>query len=401
MKKMISRIISMACCLFLLFEQTVCAEKETVEELDSLYAISAVLLDGDSGRVLYEKNGYEVRAMASTTKIMTCIVTLESSDIEGVVTVSKRAARQPKVHLGMQEGQKFKVSDLLYSLMLESHNDSAVAIAEYVGGSVEGFAALMNKKAKELGCADTYFITPNGLDESVEVDGEKKIHSTTAADLAKIMKYCVYDSEKRDKFLEITRTTSYSFSDAEGKGSYSCNNHNTFLQMMDGALSGKTGFTNDAGYCYVGALERDGKRFIVALLGCGWPNNKSYKWSDTKKLMNYGLNAYKYREIGEDNYNLPDMCVTNGKQDAVSLVTDAKKENMLLRNDEKVNVTARYIRQADAPIKKGDKAGAIQYTLGDTVLSEYSVYFGESVAPKSVSDYMEVVWKSFLQLKNK
>lgn len=398
MKKIISRIISFAICLFLLFEQTVYAENESVEEPDSLYSISAVLLDGESGRVLYEKNGYEIRAMASTTKIMTCIVALESSNIEGIATSSKRAARQPKVHLGMREGQKFMVKDLLYSLMLESHNDSAVAIAEYVGGSVEGFADLMNKKAKELGCTDSFFITPNGLDESMEVDGKQKVHSTTAADLAKIMKYCVFDSEKKDEFLAITRTASHSFSDVEGTSSYSCNNHNAFLQMMDGVLSGKTGFTNDAGYCYVCALEKDGKRFVVALLGCGWPNNKSYKWADTKKLMNYGLDAYEYKEIGEDKYELPTVRVTNGKQDVVSLVTDAKKECMLLHNEEVVSIKVRYVKQADAPIKKGDKAGVIQYMLGNTVLSEYPVCFSESVACKTLSDYMKIVWKSFLQL---
>lgn len=398
MKKLVSRIIVAVFCLFLLFEQTVYAEKEPVEEPDSLYAISAVLLDGDSGRVLYEKNGYEVRPMASTTKIMTCILALESSDVGGVVTASKRAARQPKVHLGMREGQQFVVKDLLYSLMLESHNDSAVAIAEYVGGSVEGFADLMNKKARELGCTESFFITPNGLDECKEYDGKNKVHSTTAVELAKIMRYCLFESDKREEFIEITRTASHSFSDAEGKGSYSCNNHNAFLQMMDGALSGKTGFTNDAGYCYVGALERDGKRFIVALLGCGWPNNKSYKWSDTKKLMNYGLDAYEYREIGEDYYELPKVLVTNGKQEVVSLVTDAKKECLLLRDEENVVVKVRYVRQADAPIKKGDKAGVIQYMLGETVLSEYNVYFDENVECKSLLDYVKIVWKSYLQL---
>ena len=397
MKKVISRIISFAICLFLLLEQTAHAENELVEEPDSLYSLGAVLLDGDSGRVLYEKNGYEIRPMASTTKIMTCIVALESSDIEGIATASKRAARQPKVHLGMREGQTFVVKDLLHSLMLESHNDSAVAIAEYVGGSVEGFANIMNKKAKELGCRDTFFITPNGLDESVESEGKQKVHSTTATDLAKIMKYCVFDSEKKDKFLEITRTTSYSFSDVEGTSSYSCTNHNAFLQMMDGVLSGKTGFTNDAGYCYVCALEREGKRFVVALLGCGWPNNKTYKWSDAKKLLNYGLDAYDYREVGEDNYELPTVHVTNGKQDTVPLVTDAKKECMLLRADENVSVKVRYIRQADAPIEKGDKAGVIQYMLGNTVLSEYTVCFGESVACKTLPDYVKIVWDSFLQ----
>ena len=270
------------------------APKET-----ELFAKSAVLLDGDSGRVLYNKDGNTPMPMASTTKIMTLIVVLENAELSDVVTVSKKAAGQPKVHLGMQEKQQFLLEDLCYSLMLESHNDSAVALAEHAGGSVEGFAAMMNEKARDLGCTNTYYITPNGLDSSVTVDGKEKIHSTTAEELAKIMRYCIMISPCKEKFLEITRTQSRSFTDVSGKSSYSCNNHNAFLQMMEGAISGKTGFTGKAGYCYVGALERDGKTFIVALLACGWPNNKTYKWKDTRKLMEYGIENYDYREVFE------------------------------------------------------------------------------------------------------
>ena len=156
---------------------------------------------------------------------------------------------------------------------------------------------MMNQKARDIGCFDTYFITPNGLDAVVNDTG--KIHSTTAADLAKIMAYCVTDSPAKDQFLEITRTLGYDFTDAEGKRSFHCNNHNAFLGMMEGALSGKTGFTGNAGYCYVGALQRDGKTYVVALLACGWPNNKSYKWSDTKTLMNYGLENYEYCSLAD------------------------------------------------------------------------------------------------------
>ena len=144
------------------------------------------------------------------------------------VTVSSYAASMPKVRLGMTTEDTFYLKDLLYSLMLESHNDSAVAIAEHIGGSVEGFADMMNKKAEELGCQDTYFITPNGLD----AQDEKGIHGTTAADLARIMSYCI----KNETFLEITRTASYSFSNIAGTKTYSCNNHNAFLQMMDLSL---------------------------------------------------------------------------------------------------------------------------------------------------------------------
>ena len=129
----------------------------------SLYAKSAVLMDAENGRVLYEKNGYEHMPNASTTKIMTCILALEQGDLESEVKVSSYAASMPQVRLGMSKEDSFLLKDLLYSLMLESHNDSAAAIAEHIGGSVEGFAAKMNQKARELGCKDTYFITPAAL----------------------------------------------------------------------------------------------------------------------------------------------------------------------------------------------------------------------------------------------
>ncbi len=128
-------------------------------------------MDADSGRVLYGKEEETVLPMASTTKIMTCILALENGSLTDEVEASSHAASQPQVHLGMNKGDRFCLEDLLYSLMLESHNDSAVAIAEHIGGSVEGFAELMNEKAGEIGCTDTHFITPNGLDAVEVVDG--------------------------------------------------------------------------------------------------------------------------------------------------------------------------------------------------------------------------------------
>ena len=163
-------------------------------------------------------------------------------------------------------------------------------MAEGVAGSVEKFAEKMNAKAAEIGCKDTHFITPNGLDAK-DAEG---VHSTTAKDLAKIMRYCIMISTEKETFLEVTRAKEYQFQDTEKKRSFSCHNHNAFLDMMDGALSGKTGFTADAGYCYVGSLRRDKRTFIVALLACGWPNNKGYKWKDTRKLMEYGPVSYTH-----------------------------------------------------------------------------------------------------------
>ncbi|MFW5671959.1 MAG: D-alanyl-D-alanine carboxypeptidase family protein [Acetivibrio ethanolgignens] len=268
---------------------------EEIKEPDNLYALSACLMDADTGRILFEKNGEEERAMASTTKIMTLLVALEHGNLEDEVKISENAARQPDVQLNICTGEKYKLEDLLYSLMLESHNDAAVAIAEHVGGSVEGFANLMNQKAKELTLSHTHFVTPNGLDG--EDDGGK--HRTTAVELARLLSYCITESAQKEKFLEITQKSSHSFSDLEGKRQFTCNNHNAFLNMMEGALTGKTGFTGEAGYCYVGALRRDGKTFVVSLLGCGWPNNKGYKWKDTKKLMEYGIANYEKKILGK------------------------------------------------------------------------------------------------------
>lgn len=194
-----------ALVLCFLFSGPVNAQERPKES--ELYAGSACMMDAQSGRVLYEKDGYTKKPNASTTKILTCILALEQGNLSDVVTVSQRAAGQPAVHLGAREGESFLLGDLLYSLMLESHNDTAVMIAEHIGGSVEGFAQLMNQKAKSIGCENSYFITPNGLD----AEDEQGIHGMTAADLARVMRYCIMESPKKEEFLEITQTSSYSF----------------------------------------------------------------------------------------------------------------------------------------------------------------------------------------------
>lgn len=270
----------------------------------------------------------------------------------------------------------FYVKDLLYSLMLESHNDSAVILAEHVGGSREAFAEKMNEKAEELGCKDTYFITPNGLDAQEETEDGMKTHSTTAEDLARIMKYCIKDSPKAEEFLEITRTSSYSFSDVSGSRSFSCVNHNAFLTMMEGALSGKTGFTANAGYCYVGALEDQGRTFIVALLGCGWPNHKSYKWADTRKLMEYGIENYEFHSFSEavlpaipQSLPVQDGQSTALGQTAQAALTHIRQEDQkfLLRKDETMETVYEGVSALTAPVQAGEKVGELTYRVGEEI----------------------------------
>lgn len=380
------------------------AEPETViQEPEGLYAQSAVLMDADSGRILFAKNGQEERAMASTTKIMTCILALENGNLDDTVTASAIAASQPEVRLGIREGEQFQLRHLLYSLMLESHNDAAVVIAEHIGTSVEGFADMMNEKARQAGCTQTHFVTPNGLDAS----DEEGSHHTTAEDLARIMKYCVMDSPQRKAFLEITQTESYGFANLDGSRSFSCNNHNAFLKMMEGAISGKTGFTGAAGYCYVGALTRDGRTFIVSLLACGWPNNKGYKWADAKKLMTYGIDSFHYQDICRevDTGTVP---VLGGIPDgsrfygASSVRTSVEREvqeggmeegdgisgrsgrKLLLRDDDEISVRVEKADSLDAPVSRGEVAGTVEYLLGDEVLFSQNIIAEEAV---EVRDY--------------
>lgn len=341
------------------------------EEPENLYARSAVLMDADTGRILYEKNGEEVLPMASTTKIMTLLVTLENADLEGTVTVSSYAASMPDVQLNIREGERYRLKDLCYSMMLESHNDAAAAIAEHVGGSVEGFASMMNQKARDLGCYHTYFITPNGLD----AEDEQGVHSTTAEDLARIMRFCM----QNDTFLSITREPSWNFTDLDGTRSFTVNNKNAFLNMMEGALTGKTGFTNDAGYCYVGALEREGKRLIVALLACGWPGNRTWKWSDTQTLMNYGLDTYHHETIGEEMIRMEPAAVQDGRKESVELRADIGTVQMLLKEDDLFRIETDRPSELQAPVEAGEIVGTVAYYLNNEIVDIFPVYAAETV----------------------
>lgn len=369
------RIIAMILCACLLAASGFKVSGAEPPKETELYAKAAVLMDGASGRVLYEKNGYEAMANASTTKILTCILALENCETESQANVSAYAASQPKVRLGMREGQTFYLKDMLYGLMLESFNDCAVVIAEHLAGDVVGFAELMNRKAEEIGCKDTHFVTPNGLDGT----DDGGFHHTTAEDLAKIMRYCIKLSPKAAEFLEITRAGSYSFTDVDGTSSYQCSNHNAFLQMMDGALSGKTGFTGTAGYCYVGALERDGRTYIVALLACGWPNNKTYKWSDTKKLMTYGIENYAKKNMSEIQLEKPKPIPVSGGQGenigealwVMPGIGDYEgEEEFLLKEGEEITVSYRIALQLEAPVEAGADLGKVIYELDGTVIGE-------------------------------
>ncbi|MCD8325926.1 MAG: D-alanyl-D-alanine carboxypeptidase [Lachnospiraceae bacterium] len=400
-------------------------EPQTIRESD-LFSQAAVLMDAATGRVLYGKNENTVLAMASTTKIMTCIIALEYGNPEDTVTFSSYAAAQPKVKLGMSRGKQALLEDLLYSLMLESHNDTAVAIAEHIGTqqlgwdssqvadhsreesveAVEAFLKLMNEKAALLGCSNTLYLTPNGLDASLEYEDEdgqirEVFHSTTAAELARVMSYCILESPQKDKFLEITRTSVYGFTDLDSQNYYSCYNHNAFLTMMSGALSGKTGYTGRAGYCYVGALESEGRTFVAALLNCGAYGSQTKKWVDLRRLMEYGIKYYELTQV----YTKPavePIPVAGAKMEPDQFfdtyqmpvsVAGEESLSLLLAEWEDARVTVEVSEILEAPVASGTVAGTVQVSVDGELYRQFDILTEDDVEAKTERDnILYMVW---------
>ncbi len=344
----------------------------------NLYALSAVLMDAKTGRVLYDKKGDAVRAMASTTKVMTCIVALEQGDMSAVVSASANAASQPKVHMGVRVGEEYVLRDLLYALMLESYNDAAVMIAEAVSGSVEAFAEQMNEKAKEIGAMQTHFVTPNGLDAPG--------HETTAEDLAMILRYAIQNPD----FLEITQTRRYQFHDVSGRRNYQVTNHNSLFTMFPGTISGKTGYTGEAGYCYVGAVKEDEEQLIVALLGSGWPPHKTYKWADCMALFHWGFDHYKETTLLEDYEVAKSVSVSGGLASEV-VVQGVGNFSMLISPGDQVELVIRMPEVLYAPLASHTVVGSMSLEInGETVYTK-NLYTIEKIEEPS---YGRCLWEA-------
>ena len=332
--------------------------EETKELMESeLSAKSAVLIDGKTGRVLFGKNYNNKMAMASTTKIMTCIVALENASPDEVVEISKRAASMPKVHMNAIKGEKYKIGDLLYAMMLESYNDVAVAVAEGVAGSVEEFAKLMNKKAGEIGAVNTNFVTPNGLDA--------KGHFSTAYDMALIGAYAI----KNQQFLKITNTKSYSFYDCSNKRHIVVNNKDAFLNMSSDVIGIKTGFTGDAGYCFVGAVKSNNRVYVSCVLASGWPPNKTYKWRDTTKLMDYGKNNFDTKKILKNRISFP-VNIENGTKKQIIAVAIGPYKALVSKND---TVEAKTEFNYELPIKSGEKIGEVKLYINNQCVKKCKI----------------------------
>lgn len=282
-------------CILLLMPITVFADDLSLDEfsedvnINNFYEVNnsvsnepetrakhIVALDRKTMSVLYEKNAYDVTAMASTTKILTCIVAIENSSLNDIVTVSKKAASIHGSTLGIAENMQISMRDLLYGLMLHSGNDCAIAIAEHISGNVEEFSKLMNKKVEELELKNTHFVTPHGLDDNN--------HYTTAYELALLTNYAL--SNKTFKNIVNTKIATISVNGYPRNLS----NTNELLGNLNGVYGVKTGFTFNAGRCLVSACDRDNLDVIVVVLGA---DTKTIRTQDSKNIINYIYNTYE------------------------------------------------------------------------------------------------------------
>lgn len=384
MKKFILLLLFLTICL----TQTAVASATTPNKSPNpgVDAMSAILMDYETGRVLWEKNSDKPMAMASTTKIMTAIITLENGDLNDTVTVSKRASLAPEVNMDLREGEEIKLEVLLYALMLQSSNDAAVAIAEHVGGTVEDFCDMMTKKAKELGAKDTLFVTPNGLDS-----GD---HHSTAYDMALIARYAL----SIPRFIEIINTPSLTATSS--KNTHYISNKNRLLNEFQGATGVKTGFTNKAGHCFVGSAKREDMQLISVVLASGWgAKGREQKWVDTKEILKYGFDSFKYYDIIHEGDNAGSLTVERSKTPSVAFHYGDGLV-MALSEDEKskISITEEYSEIVRAPLQEGETVGTARVFLKDQLVSEIPLIASTGALRHDLKTSCEKILKEFFEM---
>lgn len=349
----ISRVLVLAICFVTVigsFIENIYAEGEFEPVNIDVSAESAVLIEASNGAIIYSKNADVRMPMASTTKIMTALVAIESGNIEREVTVSAEAVGVEGSSVYLYVGEKLKLSDLIYALMLESANDAAAAIAVELGGSIEGFADMMNDKAKQIGLEGTHFTNPHGL--------HSEEHYTTARDLALLT---VYALENPD-FLSIVSTYKKVIPLKGGEGARVLINHNKLLKQYEGCIGVKTGFTKKSGRCLVSAAERDGIRLIAVTL------NAPDDWNDHKHMLDYGFSEYECVKLvsrGELTLKLP---VVNGVFDFV--IAENCRDLYVTLKKELHDIECRFElkRFYYAPVIKNQTMGkAIFYNHGEYI----------------------------------
>lgn len=361
MNRIIKRCIAVTClCLTL----TVSASAQ--EPSPDIMAKSAIIIEAQTGKILYEKNAYEKRPPASTTKMMTLIIALEKANLADIVTTSEQASQTEGSTLWLSPGEKMKMLDLLYGMILVSGNDATVAVAEHISGSVAKFAELMNEKAAALGAKDTHFTNPNGLPDDQ--------HYSTAYDLALI----AANGYKNPTFANIVSTINRKMPWAGKNQERDLYNENKLLWQYEGGNGVKTGYTDAAGRCLVSAANRNGVQLIAVVL------DSDYMWTDSYKLLDYGFTRVSPHTLIKQGDIYKTAYVREGKTDKVALASAGDVVIAALAGERDKFTTVVETDKVTAPVYTGQKLGKVKV-----------LYEGKEVAGTDLVAVGEVERKSF------
>lgn len=370
------------------FEDTIEVTASNVSELPKTNSRRYIVYDRISKSMIIGKNEDIKSAMASTTKIMTTIVILEKADLNEKVTVSAKAGGTGGSRLGLKRGDKASVKDLLYGLMLRSGNDAAVALAEHVGGSVKGFAELMNEKAIELGLTNTHFVTPHGLDDAN--------HYTTALELAKLTDYAM-DNETFAKIVGTKSTTIYINNQPR-----QINNTNELLGVLNGVVGVKTGFTNNAGRCLVTETKRNNMDIITIVLGA---DTKKDRTKDSVNLIEYTFSKYKMYNLEEQiieefnkwkNINEKRILIIKGKTSNPKLALGAiEKATIPICDNDKIEYSINALTEVEAPVEQWNVMGTLTVKLNGEILENIDIVNVNEVQKRDWKDYFKIVLNRF------
>lgn len=369
------------------------AVSNNVTEGPSINSKRFVIYDRISKTIIWGKDEKIRSAMASTTKIMTATIVIENANLNDEVTISSKAGGTGGSRLGLKSGDKITVNDLLYGLMLRSGNDAAVALAEHVGGSVEKFAEIMNKKAEELKLTNTHFVTPHGLDNSE--------HYTTAYELAKLTDYAM----QNEKFANIvgTKTTTIYINNQARQ----ITNTNELLGVLNGVVGVKTGFTNNAGRCLVTETKRNDMDIITVVLGA---DTKKFRTKDSIKLIEYTFSNYEMVNVQEKiieefknwkNINEKRINVIQGEKKYLNLsLGEIKVHTIPIKKDEIDNIQYEIntITSIEAPVEQWQKIGNIVVKMNNNIIEEVEIINLERIERKNWLDYFEYLLKKITEI---
>lgn len=368
-------MIKRFCCLFVL--GLVFSLRCFALSVPSVSASSAVVMVAQTGEVVFEKNAYERRGMASTTKIMTALLTVECASPQRVVVTTPEMVNVEGTSMGLKVGDKVSFHDLVYGMLLASGNDAANTAAISIDGSILKFAERMNKKASEIGMKNTNFVTPSGLDD--------ENHYSTAYDMALLGCYAI----RNPYFLEACSSQRAELCYGNEPYKRYLNNHNRLLKSFDGAVGIKTGFTKKSGRCLVSAATRDGVTLVCVTL------NAPDDWNDHKALLEYGFDRVSLKNI---DVTFPDFCVVGGSVSKVSLSLSDKLSVASLCSADDFTVEVNLKHFEFAPIEKGEAVGRVQLLLDGKVIAERTVI--SNTAVDSVTEEMPEEKSIFTEIKS-